>query len=51
MATTLTKTFSKRSGGSHSCVGAKRPAKDIMIDYLYETFEEDGSKTIHMPTD
>jgi hypothetical protein len=31
----------------HPCVEAKRPVKDITIDFSYETTEEDGSRTIH----
>ena len=41
------KDFIEEEWWTHPCVEAKRPIKDITIDYFYETTEEDGSKTIH----
>ena len=41
------KDFIEEEWWVHPCVEAKRPVKDITIDYLFETTEDDGSKTFH----
>ena len=41
------KEFIEEEWWVHPCIEAKRPVKEITIDYTYETTEKDGSKTIH----
>lgn len=41
------KSFISEKYMSHPCIEIRRPVKDIVIDFTYETETEDGDKTIH----
>jgi hypothetical protein len=41
------KNFIDEEWRTHPCIEARRPVKDITIDFSYETTTQDGDKTTH----